>query len=62
MVMTMSKPVPNAMMSQRVAFRFRLAARPQIPTLWYENEVGEKWVQAVLGRLVGERRTQMRCV
>lgn len=42
----MSKPVPNAMMSQRVAFRFRLAARPQIPTLWYENEAGEQWVPA----------------
>lgn len=28
---------------KRVALRVKLAARPVLPTLWYENEAGDRW-------------------
>ena len=31
----------------KVALRVKLAARPVLPTLWYENEAGERWLMPV---------------
>ena len=31
-------------LAQRVALRTRIAARSKIPTLWFENEAGDRWI------------------
>ena len=33
----------HAPMARRLALRVKLAARPKLPTLWYENEAGDRW-------------------
>lgn len=31
--------------SDKVVFRVRLASRPKMPILWWENEAGDRWIQ-----------------
>lgn len=35
----------------RTLTRYLIASRPQIPTMWYENEAGERWVPSLEGPL-----------
>lgn len=40
--------------SARVSFRYRLAKRFQLPSLWYENEAGKRWLPDLSGDYPGD--------